>query len=209
MITKRLGQREMPVVICTDSYSLYECLTKLGTTKEKRLMIDLMALRQSYERREIDEIRWIHGDDNPADAFTKSNPNKALQDLVEYNKVTIRVEVFLMLVLVDDRFCWLLRAIEMPGTGMQQGEVTYGLHVTSSSKDYIDRVRASLRQIDTTEHRTQESPIEIDSSASYEVFEEFRTLAATWTSRQIRLFTEHVNIPSNKAVDQAAKEGAS
>ncbi|EED14717.1 hypothetical protein TSTA_041920 [Talaromyces stipitatus ATCC 10500] len=54
----------------------------------------------------------------------------------------------------------------MPGTGMQQGEVTYGLHVTSSSKDYIDRVRASLRQIDTTEHRTQESPIEIDSSAS-------------------------------------------
>ncbi|EED11859.1 conserved hypothetical protein [Talaromyces stipitatus ATCC 10500] len=62
--------------------------------------------------------------------------------------------------------CWLLRAIEMPGTGMQQGEVTYGLHVTSSSKDYIDRVRASLRQIDTTEHRTQESPIEIDSSAS-------------------------------------------
>ncbi|EED15826.1 conserved hypothetical protein [Talaromyces stipitatus ATCC 10500] len=94
MITKRLGQPEMPVVICTDSYSLYECLTKLGTTKEKRLMIDLMALRQSYERREIDEIRWIHGDDNPADAFTKSNPNKALQDLVEYNKVTIRVEGF-------------------------------------------------------------------------------------------------------------------
>ncbi|EED20782.1 conserved hypothetical protein [Talaromyces stipitatus ATCC 10500] len=101
MITKRLGQPEMPVVVCTDSYSLYECLTKLGTTKEKRLMIDLMALRQSYERHEIDEIRWIHGDDNPADAFTKSNPNKALRDFVGSNKVTIRVEGFVERTRID------------------------------------------------------------------------------------------------------------
>ncbi|EED17240.1 hypothetical protein TSTA_022940 [Talaromyces stipitatus ATCC 10500] len=101
MITKRLGQPEMPVVVCTDSYSLYECLTKLGTTKEKRLMIDLMALRQSYERHEIDEIRWIHGDDNPADAFTKSNPNKALRDFVGSNKVTIQVEGFIKRTRID------------------------------------------------------------------------------------------------------------
>ncbi|KAM4065231.1 cwf18 domain containing protein [Hirsutella rhossiliensis] len=32
--------------------TLYECLVKLGTTKEKRLMIDIMALRQSYEKRD-------------------------------------------------------------------------------------------------------------------------------------------------------------
>ncbi|KAF1970758.1 hypothetical protein BU23DRAFT_581893 [Bimuria novae-zelandiae CBS 107.79] len=57
MITERLGIAPVPLVICTDSYSLYECLVKLGTTKEKRLMIDIMALRQSYERREITEIR--------------------------------------------------------------------------------------------------------------------------------------------------------
>ena len=56
MITERLGIAPVPLVICTDSYSLYECLVKLGTTKEKRLMIDIMALRQSYERREITEI---------------------------------------------------------------------------------------------------------------------------------------------------------
>ena len=82
----------LPIVVCTDSYSLYECLVKLGTTKEKRLMIDIMALRQSYERRELAEIRWIHGDDNPADAMTKSNPNKSLERLVDSNKLTIRVE---------------------------------------------------------------------------------------------------------------------
>ncbi|KAK1992697.1 hypothetical protein LX36DRAFT_694129 [Colletotrichum falcatum] len=47
----------IPTILCTDSYSLYECLVKLGTTKEKRLMIDIMALRQSYKRREIYEIQ--------------------------------------------------------------------------------------------------------------------------------------------------------
>ena len=57
-------------------------------------MIDLTALRQSYERREIHEIRWIHCDDNPADAFTKANPNTALRDLVDNNRITIRVEGF-------------------------------------------------------------------------------------------------------------------
>ena len=45
MITKRLRLPAIPLVICTDSYSLYECLVKLGTIKEKRLMIDIMALR--------------------------------------------------------------------------------------------------------------------------------------------------------------------
>ena len=53
MITKQLGLSIILVIVYTDSYSLYECLVKLGTTKEKRLMIDIMAIRQSYERREL------------------------------------------------------------------------------------------------------------------------------------------------------------
>jgi hypothetical protein len=49
----------VPLILCTDSRSLYDCLVKLGTTNEKRLMIDIMSLRQSYEKREIAEVRWI------------------------------------------------------------------------------------------------------------------------------------------------------
>ncbi|KAF9877272.1 hypothetical protein CkaCkLH20_04972 [Colletotrichum karsti] len=56
VITTRLGISTIPTIVCTDSYLLYECLVKLGTTNEKRLMIDIMALRQSYERREPIEI---------------------------------------------------------------------------------------------------------------------------------------------------------
>jgi hypothetical protein len=92
MITARLGLPYIPTIVCTDSYSLYECLVKLGTTKEKRLMIDIMALRQSYERRELHEVRWIHSDDNLADAFTKTVPNRSLEKFITSNKVTIRVE---------------------------------------------------------------------------------------------------------------------
>lgn len=92
LITDQLSLPKIPVVICTDSFSLYECLIKLGTTKEKRLMIDIMALRQSYERRELAEIRWIHGLDNPADAFTKAKPTNALKQLIDTNELTIRVE---------------------------------------------------------------------------------------------------------------------
>jgi hypothetical protein len=92
IITDQLGFPSTPIIVCTDSYSLYECLVKLGTTKEKRLMIDIMAIRQSYERRELTEIRWINGQDNPADAMTKGTPNKALEKFIDTNELSVRIE---------------------------------------------------------------------------------------------------------------------
>lgn len=84
------NQTPLPLVICTDSKSLYDCLVKLGTTAEKRLMIDIMCLRQSYERREIAEVKWIEGECNPADAMTKSKPCAALKSLIDTNTINIR-----------------------------------------------------------------------------------------------------------------------
>ena len=55
-------------------------------------MIDIMALRQMYERRELFEIRWINGQDNPADAITKLNSNSALEIFINTNRLRIRVE---------------------------------------------------------------------------------------------------------------------
>ena len=53
----KLLQKDISLVLCTDSKSLYDCLVRLEITQEKRLMIDVMSLRQSYERREIIEIK--------------------------------------------------------------------------------------------------------------------------------------------------------
>jgi len=54
-------------------------------------MVDLMCLRQSYERREITNIQWIDGNSNPADAMTKSKPNSALKELIDTNRLNIKV----------------------------------------------------------------------------------------------------------------------
>jgi hypothetical protein len=61
IVTQRLKFSNIPIIICTDSFSLYECFVKLETTKEKRLMIDIMAIRQAYEQKDVFEIRWING----------------------------------------------------------------------------------------------------------------------------------------------------
>lgn len=84
MIMKQLGLNNN-LIICTDSFSLYEYMVKLGTAREKRLMIDIMAVRESYERRELSEIRWISGDDNPADAMTKKSSVNAFRSLIDSN----------------------------------------------------------------------------------------------------------------------------
>jgi hypothetical protein len=91
-IAEQLGKQDLPLVVCTDSFSLYECIVKLGTTKEKRLMIDIMALRQMYEKRELIDVRWIEGKDNPADAMTKTTPNTALKRFLDTNEVDVKVD---------------------------------------------------------------------------------------------------------------------
>ena len=77
--------RVIPLHVYTDSRSLYDCLTRINHTTEKRLLIDLRMLRQSYERREITEVFWIPTAQNPADAFTKATPTPALNKLLEKN----------------------------------------------------------------------------------------------------------------------------
>jgi hypothetical protein len=92
IITSQLELPPTAITICTNSYSLYKCLVKLRTTKEKRLIINIMALHQSYKQQEIAKVRWINGKDNPANIMTKSTPNKALERFLDNNQLTIWVE---------------------------------------------------------------------------------------------------------------------
>src|SRR6266513_4407281 len=90
-IIKKILSRSIPLNVCTNSKSLYDCLVKLGTMNEKRLMIDLLCLRQSYERREIAEVKWIDGNTNPADAITKGKLCNALKTLLDMNTIDLKV----------------------------------------------------------------------------------------------------------------------
>jgi hypothetical protein len=44
IITEQLELSAIPTIVCTNSFLLYKCLVKLGTTKEKRLMINIIAI---------------------------------------------------------------------------------------------------------------------------------------------------------------------
>jgi len=83
-------QINLPQVLYTDSKSLYNCLVKLGTTQEKRLMIDILCLRQLYKRTLISEVKWISTDGNPADALTNNKASTALSRLVDTNTVQLQ-----------------------------------------------------------------------------------------------------------------------
>ena len=54
-------------------------------------MVDIMCLRQAYERRKITEVKQIRSDTNLADAITKVKCSDALQRLIDTNTVKIDV----------------------------------------------------------------------------------------------------------------------
>jgi hypothetical protein len=43
LITTQLELPDIVIIIYTDLYSLYECLVKLGTTKKKHFIIDIIV----------------------------------------------------------------------------------------------------------------------------------------------------------------------
>jgi hypothetical protein len=50
-----------------------------------------MCLRQTYERREITEVKWISGNDNLMDVMTKAKPCQVLKTLIDTNKLNLKV----------------------------------------------------------------------------------------------------------------------
>ncbi len=79
------------LILTTDSKSLYDCLIRLSITIEKRLMIDVMILRQFYERREITEMIWIHDINNSANSMIKIKSSTALKTMIDINQINLNI----------------------------------------------------------------------------------------------------------------------
>jgi hypothetical protein len=92
IITDQRNLPEIPIIFYTDSKSLYECIMKLGITKEKRLIINIIAIRQAYKKKELFEIRHINKRDNPADTIIKLLSNKTLEKFVDTNELIIHMQ---------------------------------------------------------------------------------------------------------------------
>lgn len=73
---------EIPLHILTDSLQMVDVITKASSKTERRLMIDIAAAREAYNREEISNVGLVSSDDNIADALTKENSNDALDKLI-------------------------------------------------------------------------------------------------------------------------------
>ena len=59
----------------TDSKSLFDTITKLSTIAEKRILIDVAAIRQSYSSGELTNVAHVLSKYNIANPFTKERAN--------------------------------------------------------------------------------------------------------------------------------------
>jgi hypothetical protein len=54
-------------------------------------MIDVMILRQFYERREITEMIWIHDINNSVDSMIKTKSSSALKTIIDTNQINLNI----------------------------------------------------------------------------------------------------------------------
>ena len=69
---KKILRFNILLIVCIDFRFLYQCLMKLKTIEKKRLIIDVINLRQLYERRKITEIKWIDKNSNLINVWSKA-----------------------------------------------------------------------------------------------------------------------------------------
>jgi hypothetical protein len=64
-------------------------------------MIDVMTLRQFYERREITEMIWIHEINNSTNFMIKTKLSSALKTMIDINKINLNITEWVKRVKVD------------------------------------------------------------------------------------------------------------
>lgn len=80
----------------TDSKSLFDIITKCTSMTEKRLLIDVKAVREAYEKFEVSDVGFVRSENNPADSFTKMRPNDALNRILHFNKSDFKIDQWIV-----------------------------------------------------------------------------------------------------------------
>jgi methyl coenzyme M reductase subunit C-like uncharacterized protein (methanogenesis marker protein 7) len=54
-------------------------------------MMNVMILRQCYERREIIEMKWMHEINNSIDSMTKIKSSSTLKTVIDINRINLDI----------------------------------------------------------------------------------------------------------------------
>lgn len=80
----------------TYSKSLFHVKTKSSSTAEKRLVIDISASREAYEKVEISKIGLVKSENNPAEVFTKQTMNEIFRSIYKANQRRHSIEKWIV-----------------------------------------------------------------------------------------------------------------
>lgn len=90
-----LNQR-VPLQVFTDSKTLFDVIVRVSTTSKRRLMIDIHATREAYDRQEITDIGLVRSQYNLADCMTKIMLPKQMIQVMRTSKLSHPVEQFVL-----------------------------------------------------------------------------------------------------------------
>ena len=79
-LSEVLPNSELKIELYTDSKSLYDCVRTTNLLTDKRLRVDVAAIREMVESGEV-IVCWVEGRKHLADILTKSGLSK--QNLLE------------------------------------------------------------------------------------------------------------------------------
>ena len=71
-------QRKVKTLLFTDSKCLFDTITKLSTVSEKRLLIDITAIRENYTNGNLPNVAHVASAHNIANVFMKSKADYAM-----------------------------------------------------------------------------------------------------------------------------------
>eukprot|EP00171_Calliarthron_tuberculosum_P022950 IDg22950t1 len=75
-----------------DSLSLFDVITKVSVTAEKRLIIDLKIVRRYYATKEIEKVGFVRTLNNPADSLTKPKRCHILEKILTEATISHQIE---------------------------------------------------------------------------------------------------------------------
>lgn len=87
-------RRKIRKELTPDSKCLYDTITTLHDGRDFRLRPTVQRIRNIFDSRELDFMRWIPGTSNPADALTKRNNETStlLNDIIAGGSLLVRLE---------------------------------------------------------------------------------------------------------------------
>lgn len=93
---ERIYAEKVPLYILKDSKQVFDTITMASTTTKRRLLIDIAAARQAYNRQEISNIGLVSSEDMIADGLTKTTAESSLAELLKSGRSELKVKQWII-----------------------------------------------------------------------------------------------------------------